>query len=58
MVTTSKDPVCGMDVRPEPATPHAEYQGQTYYFCCSGCMKRFEREPEKYLRKVEAAGHH
>ena len=25
------------------------YQGKKVYFCCSGCIKRFEKNPENYL---------
>ncbi len=42
----AQDPVCGMKVS-EKGT-NAEYGGKTYYFCCSGCKRAFEREPEKY----------
>jgi Cu+-exporting ATPase len=43
------DPVCGMTVVPERAAGHFEYKGQTYYFCATGCLKRFKADPEKYL---------
>ena len=43
------DPVCGMTVNPQ-KTPHrAEYQGQTYYFCCAGCRTKFIADPQRYL---------
>lgn len=42
------DPVCGMRVT-NPTKPHTEYQGQSYYFCCQGCLNRFVQDPEKYL---------
>ncbi len=29
----------------------AIYKGQSYYFCCMGCMKLFLDDPEKYLNK-------
>jgi YHS domain-containing protein len=29
-----------------------EYKGKKVYFCCSGCEKHFEAEPEKYLAKL------
>ncbi len=58
MADEPKDPVCGMSLSRESAEVKLEYKGQTYYFCCSGCMKRFLREPERYMKKVEVAGHH
>lgn len=26
-----------------------EYQGKTYYFCCSHCLAAFKKDPEKYI---------
>lgn len=51
MNETNKDPVCEMDVTPETAAGHSEYQGQTYYFCSPGCKRSFDKEPEKYVGK-------
>jgi len=54
-----KDPVCGMDVDPATAAGKSEYQGQTYYFCSTGCKKSFDANPEKYVGKSqEQSGHH
>jgi Cu+-exporting ATPase len=47
--TIVKDPVCNMDVDPASARGSADYEGQTYYFCSPGCVKRFNADPEKYL---------
>lgn len=33
-----------------------DYQGKRIYFCCSGCVAEFNKDPEKYLKKMEAAG--
>jgi Cu+-exporting ATPase len=44
-----KDPVCGMSVTPGPASQRIEYSGQTYYFCCAGCLKKFASDPGRYL---------
>lgn len=30
-------------------SPHAEYKGKTYYFCCSNCPKAFQANPEKFV---------
>jgi Cu+-exporting ATPase len=48
-----KDPVCGMNVSPEKAAGHYEYEGKTYYFCGKGCLEKFKADPEKYLKKEE-----
>ena len=47
--TLVKDPVCNMNVDPASAAGSSGYKGQTYYFCSTGCVKRFNAEPEKYL---------
>jgi len=46
-----KDPVCGMVVTPEKAAGHAEYQGQTYYFCSLHCLEKFKANPQQLLDK-------
>lgn len=32
-----------------------EHDGRTVYFCCEGCIKKFEAEPAKYLAALDAA---
>lgn len=56
----AKDPVCGMDVDPKTAANKSEYQGQTFYFCSPGCKKAFDKEPDKYVRKIDSShsSHH
>jgi YHS domain-containing protein len=50
MKSVSKDPVCGMEV--DPATDlRSTYQGAEYLFCSAGCLKKFTKEPERYLRQ-------
>ena len=44
-----KDPVCGMEVTPEKSAGSFAYQGQTFYFCSTGCLAKFQADPEKYL---------
>lgn len=46
--TAVKDPVCGMDVDPATAAGHSEHNGQTYYFCGTGCKKKFDLNPQQY----------
>ncbi|HWR13699.1 MAG TPA: heavy metal translocating P-type ATPase [Terriglobales bacterium] len=48
------DPVCGMTVDPAKARGTAEYKGKTYYFCCPGCVTKFNADPEKYLKGASA----
>jgi Cu+-exporting ATPase len=44
------DPVCGMTVTPEKAAGSSTHAGTTYYFCGTGCRKRFEAAPESFLK--------
>jgi xanthine dehydrogenase accessory factor len=43
------DPVCGMTVAVGQETPHAEYEGTTYWFCSPGCRSRFAKDPAAFL---------
>ncbi len=33
------------------------HEGQEIKFCCDQCRPRFEEDPDKYLGKLEHAGH-
>ncbi|MBE9504095.1 MAG: heavy metal translocating P-type ATPase [Proteobacteria bacterium] len=48
----ARDPVCGMTVEPEKAAGKSEYKGSDYYFCNVGCKKKFDENPEAYLKTV------
>jgi Cu+-exporting ATPase len=43
------DPVCGMTVDPVTAKFSTEHEGKRYYFCCGGCLAKFQADPAKYL---------
>ncbi|NWF76710.1 MAG: YHS domain-containing protein [Nitrospirae bacterium] len=47
----AKDPVCNMDVDEKKAAAISEYKGKIYYFCAKICKEKFEKEPERYLKK-------
>ena len=49
----AKDPVCGMLVDPSAARHKTIHDGQTYYFCCAGCLTKFTADPARYLHPVE-----
>ncbi|WP_312418656.1 heavy metal translocating P-type ATPase [Shinella sp.] len=51
---TVKDPVCGMMVDPATAGHHAEYGGETRYFCSAGCKAKFEADPARFVTKAAA----
>src|SRR5687767_4273892 len=45
--TEAIDPVCGMTVQVAGARHRLERGGQTFYFCCAGCLTRFEASQEE-----------
>jgi YHS domain-containing protein len=49
------DPVCGMNVDDQTTTEQSQYEGKTYYFCCSGCKSKFDQNPQQYASQ-KAAG--
>jgi xanthine dehydrogenase accessory factor len=53
-VQDAVDPVCGMTVKADSSSRPFEYEGVTYYFCCPGCRRAFERDPTAYLSPQEA----
>lgn len=48
LVPVVHDPVCHMRVSPKTANYSTEYMNHDYYFCASGCLKKFQEKPEKY----------
>lgn len=46
----AQDVVCDMEVTETSTAPKREYQGTTYYFCCEGCAKTFEKDPGQYVK--------
>ena len=52
--TSVKDPVCGMDVKPDSAAGKYEHEGVTYFFCNPGCLEKFRAQPTKYLSGASA----
>ncbi len=49
LVPLVHDPVCHMRLSPKTAGFIYKHQGQTYYFCASGCLKKFKSNPKKYV---------
>jgi YHS domain-containing protein len=35
---------------------YADYKGKRVYFCCGGCIATFKKDPEKYIKELEASG--
>ena len=44
----AKDPICVMMVDVSIAKHKSEFHGNSFYFCCSGCKQKFDKQPEKY----------
>jgi YHS domain-containing protein len=44
-------PVMGHEIEKSSAAGSMEYNGKTYYFCCMDCKEKFEKNPEKYIKK-------
>jgi len=53
----AKDPVCGMEVKPEESAGTAEFNNETYYFCAPGCKNAFEKDPEHFLTPTDNTPH-
>jgi len=49
-------PVSGEKLGSDMGKPYVfVYQGQEVKLCCKGCLKDFNKTPEKYLGKIRAA---
>ena len=35
---------------------YADHDGKRVFFCCSMCSDPFKKDPEKYIKKMEAEG--
>ena len=54
----AKDLVCGMMVDRKEAKTAAltsEHEGNVYYFCADSCKRRFDKEPESFLKAPKSA---
>jgi YHS domain-containing protein len=48
--TKATCPVTGEEFTIAKDTVHREYKGKHVYFCCAGCQKAFDKDPEKYVK--------
>jgi len=51
------DPVCGMRVSKKTAAASHSYRGTRYYFCASGCLKKFKKAPQTYSLSAQTYEH-
>ena len=35
---------------------NADHEGKRVYFCCKGCIAEFQKDPAKYIKKLEDEG--
>ncbi|HEY3432595.1 MAG TPA: YHS domain-containing protein [Rhodocyclaceae bacterium] len=57
-VSTSRDPVCGMDIPVNETHPSTTYRGLVFHFCSNQCLERFEGSPELYTGGQRTADIH
>jgi Cu+-exporting ATPase len=50
-----KDPVCAMDVKMTDAAMSREHNGQSFYFCSSQCMEKFDKDPMHYAESAQGS---
>jgi YHS domain-containing protein len=48
--TKATCPVTGEQFTIAKDTLHIEHKGKHVYFCCPGCKKSFDKDPEKYTQ--------
>lgn len=53
--TLTTCPVSGDKIGGMGETIDTLYQGQLIRFCCKGCVKSFNKNPDKYLKEIDAA---
>ena len=51
-----KQTVCPVMGGPINTEIYADANGKRVYFCCDGCPSAFKKNPEKYIKKMEAEG--
>ena len=50
------DPVCMMKVDGRKTSHKTAHNGEKYYFCSRGCMRKFEKNPERYIKLKDTLG--
>jgi YHS domain-containing protein len=44
-------PTCKIEVEEKKARGQSTQKDETYFFCSKACKKKFDEEPEKYIKK-------
>jgi YHS domain-containing protein len=58
MADLVKDPVCGMEIRPEDAAATEVHEGQSFTFCSTACHEAFVKDPHRYGHPANEHGDH
>lgn len=53
---TVRDPVCGMEIKPQGAFAKREHLGQIFYFCSQSCVEQFDKDPHQYVMTSATTG--
>jgi len=53
--SATHDPVCHKPVDPNRTAQGYVHEGRVYYFCSTGCLRRFIAEPEAFAEGAEGA---
>ncbi len=51
LLPITHDPVCHMRLSSKTTHYHLQHKKHHYYFCASGCLKKFKTCPEKYVKE-------
>ncbi len=51
------DAVCGMRISKRTAGASCSYKGTRFFFCASGCLKKFQQSPQKYSQLIQSYEH-
>ncbi len=50
-ITQKTCPIMGRKIDPK---LFADHKGRRVYFCCKMCIGKFEKDPEEYIKKLDA----
>lgn len=48
--------ICPVSTEQADAEITYEYKGKTYALCCNSCLKKFKKDPEKYISRLSEDG--
>ncbi len=50
MSNTTKDAVCGMDIKTD-SKFSTKYEDKLYYFCSENCLDKFKAKPKSFINQ-------